>query len=420
MDYQETLNALKNGNIPRDSILDFSVGREDELNEFKNLLNRIENGSAITKFINGEFGAGKSFFLKLVEETAFNDNFVVSRITLSQNLQFHKIENIYKEIAKTLTCKTGESLNHIIDKWITRLKVEAEDEYEDEDELEERQEYLEYRIREDLIATRDCSNSFATAIEKYFQAKENGDEDTANYAQAWLRGDSNIPFTQKRKFGVKGDVTKENAFHFLTALSTYINSIGYSGLVILIDEAEFILKTPQERSRSVAYNYMRDIYDNCSNGTFSNMLFVFAGTQQFYEDEHKGVKSYDALYSRIVNVLDSDYDDLRTPIVNLYGFKENDVKKITDLIINMHEETYNWDTSNVKEAVNEFIELRVSNTGLTGGVIVPRTYIRELISVLDTVEQNQDKLNNKEEIIKLFKQEEESSIENEEEIFDDW
>ena len=26
MDYQDTLNALKNGNIPRESILDFSVG----------------------------------------------------------------------------------------------------------------------------------------------------------------------------------------------------------------------------------------------------------------------------------------------------------------------------------------------------------------------------------------------------------
>ncbi|AWX31850.1 BREX system ATP-binding domain-containing protein [Methanosphaera sp. BMS] len=419
MDYQDTLNALKNGNIPRESILDFSVGREDELNEFKNILDRVENGTAVTKFINGEFGAGKSFFLKLIEETAFNDNFVVSRITLSQNLQFHKIENIYKEIAKTLKCKTGESLNHIIDRWITRLKVEAEDEYEDDDEIEERQEYLEHRIKEDLIATRDCSNSFATAIEKYFHAREEHDDETANYAQAWLRGDSNIPFTEKKKFGVKGDVTKENAFHFLTALSTFINSIGYSGLIILVDEAEFILKTPLEKSRSVAYNYMRDIYDNCNNGTFNGMLFVFAGTQQFYEDEKKGVKSYDALYSRIVNVLESDYDDLRTPIVNLHGFKENDVKKISDLIIDMHQETYQWDISNAKEAVSEFIDIRVANTGLTGGVIVPRTYIRELISVLDTVEQNQEQLNNKEEIIKLFK-EEENSIETEEEIFDDW
>ena len=164
---------------------------------------------------------------------------------------------------------------------------------------------------------------------------------------------------------------------------------------------------------------MRDIYDNCSNGTFNNMLFVFAGTQQFYEDEHKGVKSYDALYSRIVNVLESEYDDLRTPIVNLHGFKEDDVKKISDLILDMHKQTYDWDITNAKEAISEFIEIRVANTGLTGGVIVPRTYIRELISVLDTVEQNQDQLNNKEEIIKLFK-EEENSIESEEEIFDDW
>jgi len=420
MEYQETLVALKNGNIPKDSILDFSVGREKELNEFKNILERVDNGSAVTKFINGEFGAGKSFFLKLVEETAYNENFVVSRITLSQNLQFHKIDDIYREIAKTLNCKTGESLNHIIDRWITKLKIEAEDEYEDEDETEERKQYLEERVKEDLVATRDCSNSFATAIERYFQAKEEGNDDIANYAQAWLRGDKNIPFTEKKKFGVKGDVTKENAFHFLTALSTFINSIGYSGLVILVDEVEFVLKIPLQKSRDVTYNYMRDIYDNCSNGTFTNMLFVFAGTQQFFEDEQKGVKSYDALYSRIVNVLESDYNDLRTPIINLYGFKEDDIKKISNIILDMHQQGYDWDVSNVESALDDFIQIHIDNSGLTGGLIVPRTFIRELISVLDTVEQNQDELNNTDEIILLFKHEEESSMEDGEEIFDDW
>jgi hypothetical protein len=82
------------------------------------------------------------------------------------------------------------------------------------------------------------------------------DYKTAAYAKAWLRGDSNIPYTEKRKFGVKGDVTKENAISFLEALSIFVKSIGYSGLVVLIDEAEFIMNLHTKKLRDIAYNYI--------------------------------------------------------------------------------------------------------------------------------------------------------------------
>ena len=41
------------------------MGREMEVEEFKELLNKVdEDEKAVVKFVNGEFGAGKSFFLK--------------------------------------------------------------------------------------------------------------------------------------------------------------------------------------------------------------------------------------------------------------------------------------------------------------------------------------------------------------------
>ena len=96
-------------------------------------------------------------------------------------------------------------------------------------------------IHNDLENARKHSNPFAVAIENYHKAMNSGEYDTAKYAQAWLRGDSNIPFTEKRKFGVKGDIDRENAFKFLEALAAFVKSIGYSGLVVLIDEAEYIM-----------------------------------------------------------------------------------------------------------------------------------------------------------------------------------
>ena len=97
-----------------------------KLAEFERLLDKVDKDErAIVKFVNGEFGAGKSFFLKVIEEMAYEKNFVVSWITLSNDVPFNKIDVVYKNIAKNLKCKTGTSLDHIIDRWITGLKMMA-------------------------------------------------------------------------------------------------------------------------------------------------------------------------------------------------------------------------------------------------------------------------------------------------------
>ena len=79
MDYEDILIALKSGNVPANGTRDICMGREKEIAEFERLLDKVDKDEkAIVKFVNGEFGAGKSFFLKVVEEMAFEKNFVVS------------------------------------------------------------------------------------------------------------------------------------------------------------------------------------------------------------------------------------------------------------------------------------------------------------------------------------------------------
>jgi hypothetical protein len=417
MNRKNILTALKNGNIPKNNAKELCIGRDKEIQEFEDMFEEIKNGKSYTKFVSGEFGAGKSFFLKVIEESAFKEDFVVSWITIGHDMPFHKIDIVYKNIAKSLRCKTGTSLNHIIDRWITRLKVEAADETDDPDEQKS---IVKNNIMEDLELTRDYSNPFATAVEKYYELKEDGDIQSANYAQAWLRGDSNIPFSEKKKFGVKGGIEKENTFDFLSALPIFIRSIGYSGLVILIDEAEFIMRIPMQKSRDVAYNYLRDIYDKCSDGELENTLFLFAGTPQFFDDDNVGVQSYAALYNRISDAIETEYDDMRKPVMDLKGFDKKDLKEISSSIISMHSEEYEWDTSNIEKIIDDFIDIHEKNSSITGGQITPRLYFRSLVSVLDIVEQNQDQLSNKDEILKLFVKEEEDKKEDEDDLYDDW
>lgn len=405
MDYENILTALKDGNVPASGAKTLCMGREKEVEEFNRLLDKVDTDEkAVVKFVNGEYGAGKSFFLKVVEEMAFEKNFVVSWITLSNDIPFNKIDIVYKNIARNLECKTGTSLEHIIDRWITNLKMMA---FEESSNPQKQNELVRENLYNDLAETREHANSFAIAIENYNRLMNEENYQTAAFAKAWLRGDSNIPYTEKRKFGVKGDVTKENAIHFLEALSIFVKSIGYAGLVVLIDEAEFIMNLHTKKLRDVAYNYIRDIYDNCNLGKFQNTLFLFAGTPEWFEQPQKGIPSYEALDDRLKNVLDTDLEDMRKPIFNLKGFDENNLKEIAGKLTIMHEEAYKWKASDkINPVLDDIVAIHLTDASLTGGKVTPRTFIRSFISVLDTVQQNQSFFDDSQKIIELFEKQE--------------
>lgn len=411
MEAEEIITALKNGNVPAKDVIEICIGRENEIKEFKLLLDRIEENKAITKFINGEYGAGKSFFLKVVEEMAFDENLVVSKITLSRDIPFNKIEVVYRNIVGSLRCKTGTSLEHIIERWLTKLQMMA---LNDTNDPVKQNTIIRENMETDLKNARKYSNSFTVAIENYFSAITTGDFETAKFAQAWLRGESNIPFTVKRKFGVKGDIGRENAFKFLEALSAFLVSIGYSGLVILIDEAEHIMTLHSKKLRDVAYDYIRYIYDECSLGKFQNTLFLFAGTPQFFDDPKLGIPSYEALDDRIQDVIDTTYKDYRKPILKLEGFDKEQLIEISKKLLEMHQEAYEWDgNSLINPSLEGIVEIHESNAELTGYKVTPRVFLRSFISVLDTVQQNPNEIDTTEKILKLFE-------EKEIELEDDW
>lgn len=422
MDYEDLLTAMKSGNVPASGAREICMGRDKEIEEFERLLDKVDRDEkAIVKFVNGEFGAGKSFFLKVVEEMAFEKNFVVSWITLSNDIPFNKIDIVYKNIARNLKCKTGTSLDHIIDRWITGLKMMA---FEESPNPQKQNDLVKENLTADLAETREHSNSFAVAIENYNRLMNEEEYKTASYVKAWLRGDSNIPFTEKRKFGVKGDITKENAISFLEALSIFVKSIGYAGLVVLIDEAEFIRNLHAKKYRDIAYNYIRDIYDNCNLSKFQNTLFLFAGTPELFNDDKKGIPSYPALNDRLRTVLNTDLPDMRKPIFDLKGFTKDDLKEIAGKLTIMHEEAYKWNASDkINPILDDMVSTHVRNAELTGGKVTPRTFIRSFISVLDTVQQNQTFFKNPSDILEMFNEQEntdEPDFDDIDEFDDDW
>lgn len=420
MSNEDILMSLKNGNVPSKGVRNLCVGRDNELEEFERLLEKVdEEDKAYTKFLKGEFGAGKSFFLKVIEDMSYKNGFAVSWITVSNNVPFNKIEIIYRNVAKNLRVKTGTSLEHIIDRWYTQHYNMAS---QDTDDEYEKLALLKERIHDELEETRQYSTAFATVIENYVKLRSEDDAEGASSAISWLRGDENMPFSIKKKFGIKSEINKTNALGFLEALSAFIKSIGYSGLVILVDEVEVIRKLNTQNMRDTAYDYIRLIYDNCSIDQFQSTLFVFAGTRELFEDSKRGIPSYTALEERIKKAYETDLVDVRTPVFVLKGFDKNDIIELSTILLNMHSDAYNWDaTTKINPIIETIAENHVSNASLTAGRVNARDFIRKFITLLDTVEQNQEYFDSPENILEEFNGNI-NPINNEEydEFDDDW
>ena len=325
---------------------------------------------------------------------------------------------IYRNVARNLRVKTGTSLEHIIDRWYTQHYNMANEDAEDDFE---KHQLLKERIHDELEETRQYSTQFATVIENYAKLRSEGDKEGASSAVYWLRGDANIPFSVKKKFNIKSEIDKTNALGFLEALSAFIKSAGYSGLVVLIDEVEYVRKLMTQNMRNDAYDYIRLIYDNCSNGQFQSTLFVFAGTPELFEDSKKGIPSYTALDERIREAYETDLVDMRTPIVVLKGFDKNELIDVSQKLIEMHSDAYDWDANaKVGPIVEAIAENHVSNAGLTGGRVNARDFVRKFITLLDTVEQNQSHFNTPEDILSEFLENTGSASDEFDEFDDDW
>ena len=88
----------------------------------------------------------------------------------------------------------------------------------------------------------------------------------------------------------------------------------------------------------------------------------------------------------------------------------------------MHSEAYNWDAkSKIGSAVETIADNLVSKAGLNAGRVTPRDFVRKFITLLDTVEQNQNHFNTPEDILNEFMENTNQIDEDEfDEFDDDW
>ena len=292
------IQSLKSGVVPRAGLQHIQVGRSEELKSFINDVNTIAEGGTSFRFVIGEYGSGKTFFMSLIRSIALEKGLVTMHADLSPTKRLHGSDGqprmLLSEMVSNLATRTkpdGNALQNILERFISCAKDEAKATGRDTYEL----------ISEKLNELNDHTGgyNFISVLKKYLEGYETGNEQLMNNCLKWLRAEYTTKTDSLRDLGIREFISDSSFYNTLKLYSVLVRKAGYKGLLICMDEMVNLYKIPNSVSRKANYEEILSMLNNTLQGTFSNIGFIMGGTPEFLTDNIRGLYSYEALKSRL-------------------------------------------------------------------------------------------------------------------------
>jgi hypothetical protein len=390
-DIEHVFESLRKGLVPERGLDAFAVGVEKQRGELHRQLELARGGEGTIKFLRGGYGCGKTFMARLAILDAQARGFATSFVVVSDNdLKFHRFDDVYRKVLTelgTASCARG-ALGDILDRWMGSVEDALIAGGEDPDAAGF-DGVVRKRLDEDLAAMTGgrAPQDFVRVIQTVFDLKQRGEFAEAGSLISWLCGSGNVGASAKKAAGIKGDIGSRDALDYLRGVLEIVKAAGYAGLVVVIDEAETILRMRSD-SRHKSLNGIRQIAD--AAGSYPGMLWVFTGTPEFFDTRH-GVAGLAPLHDRIRFIRQGRFASLRQAQLELVPFDEGRLRSVA---LRLRELFPSADKARVDAKVSEpFVERMVKavTEGFRGDVgVVPRQFLREFVTQLDLVDEHED------------------------------
>ena len=395
---KEIVDALRRGTVPRRSLDAFAVGLDAFDAAVGEELASVAAGGAKFKAVRGEYGSGKTFFVRCLQERAKREGFATAEVQISETeTPLHRLETVYRRLTERLsTADTPEgALRSILDNWFYALEEDilAGGRVAERDAgalLARTTNLMERR----LTSVARHAPAFATALRAYRRAVAGNDRATAEALLAWIGGQPNVGAAAKRYAGVKGDLDHFGALSFLQGLLVILRDSGFSGLVVVLDEVETLQRVRSD-VREKSLNALRQVMDEIDSGRFPGLYLMITGTPAFFEGP-QGVQRLPPLAQR----LDVDFsgahrfDNPRAPQVRLQNFDLDRLQRVGQKIRDLYAAGATSPARVLELADDAYLSslARAVTGGLGGRVgIAPRLFLKKLVQdVLDRIDLHPD------------------------------
>ena len=336
-DLNTGINLLRQGKAPgnKELLEELTIGIDFILDFWmdKYLSEYIPRGGSKIKFLTGRSGSGKTHLLQLLSFKSEEMNFVPVFIS-AQNTWLNDFKEIYVSVLRK--ANLSQLLKQCSHEIIRQLGYNPS-------EIPENTTFVDYlsdigqlspitkrEIRQQLeqlfLSNPLIDNNFALAcslLTGNILGHPVLEEPNRRLLMLWLEGDKEAQLASIRRLGLSpSKINKYNARHMLRSLVEVSRLAGHKGVVILVDDVEILAK--KEGSENIHYSKMKreDAYESIRElideiDTLKNIFFVFSFDNRLIDDEFLGLKSYQALWMRIQNEVESPRFNKFSDIVDL-------------------------------------------------------------------------------------------------------
>lgn len=387
-DRDAILQSLSAGVVPRRGLHHIQVGRANEVAALLRDLERVIDGGSSIKFVIGDFGSGKSFFLHLIRSAALEKQLVTMHGDLAPDRRLHatggQARNLFSELARNLGTRTkpeGGGLTSVVERFIGEAQTIARN----------RHVSTETVIREHLAKLSEYVGGydFADVIAAYWRGHEGGLPQLKSDAVRWLRGEYSTKTDARRDLGVRTIVDDSNVYDHLKLLARFVRLAGYKGLLVALDELVNLYKLASTRARNSNFEQILRILNDCLQGSVSGLGFLMAGTPEFLMDTRRGLYSYEALQSRLSeNVFASNsLRDYSGPVLRLSNLTPEELFVVLTKIRSIHSAEATSVFKFSDDALHAFMQHCSQKIG-DAYFRTPRSTIRAYVQLLAILEQN--------------------------------
>ncbi len=382
------IESLRRGSVPVEHVPYFTVGRERWLQIVEDdLAHYIAAGGAKVRFLSGDYGDGKTHFLSVIQHLVQREGFAVSFVVLTREVPMHKFELVYQETVARLMATPGRmGLRAVLNDWLETLAPQ----FETADETQ-RTTALQ-ALSETLKDLDGMDINFAQGLTSLVQNRywpladeetEEAREQTREVLYQWFEG-IRLSKRELRPFQIFESLNKNNSKRLLSSLIAFLLHLGCRGLILLLDELETVMG--QSASvRNGAYENVRLLIDNAEQAHHLPIFFSIIPDVLLAE---KGFKSYDALWSRVRSVGESDRLNYRSIVIDLHRtpLENAELIELGQRLRRIHELAYRWESASI--VTDDFIEEACETQQRMGLLAEVRLYIKQIIRYLDMAEQD--------------------------------
>jgi len=382
------LQALAAGVVPRTGLRHIQVGRAAEVGALIRDIDRITETGSSLRFVIGEYGAGKTFFLNLVKLISLERKCVTIHADFAPDRRLHatggQARGLYAEAIRNMSTRTkpdGGALTGVVERFVTECVKAAE----------ERSIPVEKVIDERLAHLQEYVGGYdyAAVLKAYWRGSEEGDEVLKSAALRWLRAEYSTKTEARQALGVRNIIDDADIYDALKLLAAFVQQAGYAGMLVVFDEMVNLYKLQNSQARNQNYEQLLRILNDVLQGNVGGLGFVLGGTPEFLMDTRRGLYSYQALQSRLAEnaFAANGLVDLSGPVIRLQNLAPED---LLILLSNIRAVFALGDPSKdlvPDEALTAFMEHCSRRVG-EAYFRTPRNTIRAFVQFLAVLEQN--------------------------------